>query len=66
MQAKIGDELIVHTRHVGEHERHGVITQIHGEGGTPPYDVKWQDGKEALFFPSADCTVVSATRKAAR
>jgi len=22
--------------------------------------VRWQDGKEAVFFPSADCTVVPA------
>lgn len=60
MQAHVGDELVVHARRVGEHERHGIVTQIHGEGGNPPYEVRWQDGKEAVFFPSADCTVVPA------
>lgn len=57
MQASIGDEVVVHARHVGEHDRHGMITTIHNADGSPPYDVRWDDGKEAVFFPSADCTI---------
>jgi hypothetical protein len=57
MQAKVGDTIAVHGRHVGEHDRHGVISEVHGPDGGPPYLVRWNDGKEALFFPSSDCTV---------
>ncbi|WP_041835089.1 DUF1918 domain-containing protein [Acidothermus cellulolyticus] len=57
MQAHVGDEIAVHSRHVGEPARHGVITEVRGANGTPPYVVRWQDGTEAVFFPSADCTI---------
>jgi hypothetical protein len=61
MQAQIGDELAVHSRHVGEHDRLGVIREVRGPDGAPPYVVQWSDGKEAVFFPSADCTVAHRT-----
>ncbi|MDQ1486917.1 MAG: hypothetical protein QOJ62_2610 [Actinomycetota bacterium] len=57
MQAQVGDAIAVHSRHVGEHDRLGVIAEVRGTNGSPPYVVKWDDGKEAMFFPSADCTV---------
>jgi hypothetical protein len=57
MQAQIGDQLSVHSRHIGEHDRLGVIREVRGPNGSPPYVVQWSDGKEAVFFPSADCTV---------
>jgi hypothetical protein len=56
MEAEIGDELVVHSRHVGDHDRRGRITKI-GAHGSPPYVVQWEDGKEVVFFPSTDCTV---------
>ena len=57
MQAHVGDEISVHSRHVGEHDRIGVITEVRGPDGTPPFAVRWNDGHEAVFFPSADCTI---------
>ncbi|MBX6370761.1 MAG: DUF1918 domain-containing protein [Acidothermus sp.] len=57
MQAHVGDEIAVHSRHVGEPQRLGVITEVRGPNGAPPYVVRWQDGTEAVFFPSADCTI---------
>jgi hypothetical protein len=38
-----------------------VITAIKGADGAPPYVVRWDDGHEATFFPSADTTVVAKT-----
>jgi hypothetical protein len=58
MKAVVGDELTVKGRHQGDVERHGEIIEIHGEEGSPPYVVQWQDGHESIFFPSAD-TVAS-------
>lgn len=69
MQAAVGDALIVRSVHQGDAERHGTITEVHGKNGDPPYVVRWQDGHETLFFPSAGTLVEhhSATpRTAAR
>jgi ribosomal protein S4E len=66
MKAAIGDELIVKGRHQGDGDRHGQIIEIHGEQGSPPYVVHWQDGHESVFFPSADTVVSQSKRRAAR
>jgi uncharacterized protein DUF1918 len=58
MKAAVGDELTVKGRHQGNVDRHGEIIEVHGTGGTPPYLVRWKDGHESLFFPSADTIVV--------
>jgi len=58
MQASIGDHLVVHSTHVDGHVRDGEILEVHGEGGTPPYVVRWSDdGHTTLVFPGADATV---------
>ena len=57
MGAKVGDELVVRGRHVGDADRTGVIIEIHGHGGTPPYLVRWEDGHESVFSPSSDTLV---------
>ena len=51
MRAAVGDELVVRGRHVDDHDREGVIIEFHG---SPPYLVRWRDGRESVFFPSAD------------
>jgi hypothetical protein len=57
MNATVGDEVVVRGRHVADEDRQGTITEIHGENGTPPYLIRWQDGHESLFFPSSDTLV---------
>ncbi len=57
MKARVGDELIVRGHHVGDTDRRGVITEVHGEDGTPPYLVRWSGGHESSFFPSSDTVV---------
>lgn len=57
MQAKVGDELTVKGRRQGDSDRHGQIIEIRGQGGAPPYVVRWQDSRESVFFPSADTVV---------
>ncbi len=63
MKAAIGDQLIVKGRHQGDGDRHGQIIEIHGEQGSPPYLVQWQDGHESVFFPSADTVVGQQPRR---
>lgn len=57
MQAELHDKLTVKGRHQGDGDRHGEIIEIHGDNGTPPYLVRWSDGAQTLFFPSADTVV---------
>lgn len=52
MQAKVGDRLVVHGLHVGDHGRDGEILEVRGANGGPPYVVRWtENGHEALVFP---------------
>jgi hypothetical protein len=52
MKAQVGDELVVKGRHVGDPDRMGVIIEVRGEAGDPPYLVRWSDGHESSFYPS--------------
>ncbi|HEY7260214.1 MAG TPA: DUF1918 domain-containing protein [Trebonia sp.] len=57
MKARVGDELIVKGQHVGDADRRGVIVEVRGADGGPPYLVRWADGHESSFFPSAGTVV---------
>lgn len=52
MRAHDGDWLVVEPEHVGGARRRGLILQVRGAGGAPPYLVRWADsGHEGLVFP---------------
>lgn len=53
MKAQVGDELVVKVRHVGDPDRTGVIIEVIGEAGGPPYLVRWSDGHESSFYPTS-------------
>ena len=53
MKAQVGDELVVKGRHVGDPDRTGVIIEVIGEAGGPPYQVRWSDGHESSFYPAS-------------
>jgi hypothetical protein len=57
MQADIGDRLVVKGHHIGDPDREAVVLEVHGQGGTPPFLVRWSDGHESVFVPSSDTTV---------
>jgi Domain of unknown function (DUF1918) len=57
MRAEIGDEIVVRGRHVGDEDRRGTIVEVHGEGGAPPYLVRWDNGHDSVFTPSSDTMV---------
>jgi Domain of unknown function (DUF1918) len=60
MHATSGDQLIVHGRTTGKGERHGEVLEARGEGGSPPFLVRWDDTQHTtLYFPGTDCEVVS-------
>lgn len=53
MRAVAGDEIVVKGRHVGDADREGVVVEVRGADGTPPYLVRWQDGHESVLMPAA-------------
>jgi hypothetical protein len=57
MQANVGDELTVKGRQLGIEDRHGLILEVHGDNGAPPYLVQWRDEHESMFYPSSDTVI---------
>ena len=63
MQAKTGDRITVSGHKVGDAERHGLIIDVRGDDGGPPYLVVWDDDPgEHLLFPGSDATI-TVTKK---
>jgi hypothetical protein len=67
MEATVGDRLHVHANAVGQPDKIGEIVEIRGAAGTPPYQVRFDDGHTCLVFPGPDAVVerVAKARKAA-
>jgi hypothetical protein len=61
MKATVGDQLHVHSRTVEETDRTGIILEVRGEEGAPPYLVRFNDGHERLVYPGSDCEVEQPT-----
>lgn len=61
MRAKQGDWLIVEALHTGEVRRRGLILEVHGPDGSPPFLIRWSDGDhESLVFPGPDAHLETA------
>jgi hypothetical protein len=54
MRAAIGDKVVVRSRHIGARDRSrtAIILAVEGDGGGPPYLVRWEDGHESTFVPA--------------
>ncbi|MFJ3328565.1 DUF1918 domain-containing protein [Streptomyces griseus] len=57
MEAHTGDRLLVHGRTVGQHDRVAEIIEVLGDGGSPPYRIRFDDGHEHLMSPGPDSVV---------
>lgn len=58
MHSDVGDRIVIRGHRAGEPERDCEVLEVRGEGGGPPYLVRWGDtGQEALFFPGSDAYV---------
>jgi hypothetical protein len=57
MEATVGDRLHVHGNTVGQPDKIGEIVEIRGAAGSPPYQVRFEDGHTCLVFPGPDAVV---------
>jgi hypothetical protein len=65
MKAKVGDRLVVLSKHLDEPTNEGEILEVHGPDGDPPFLVRWRsNGHEALVFPGPDAHVVPSEHHA--
>ena len=56
-----GDIVIVEGHRVGESRRLGEILETLGTPGHEHYRVRWEDGRETVFYPSSDATIQAGT-----
>lgn len=61
-----GDLVVIAGHHVGESERVGEILEVLGEADHLRYRVRWDDGRETVFYPGSDATIRPARRTAPR
>jgi Domain of unknown function (DUF1918) len=58
LTAVAGDRLLIRSHRLGEPPRDAEILEVLGDGGGPPFRVRWDDtGAESLFFPGNDAHV---------
>lgn len=55
-QGKVGDRLSMESERVGQSAREGVIQEVLGAGEGAHYRVRWDDGHESTFYPTAGTT----------
>lgn len=61
MKAAPGDWLMIEGTHLNDRKRHGLILEVHGADGAPPYLVRWdENGAETIVIPSSDAHIVTA------
>lgn len=60
LRAAVGDRLVIGCHHLGEPDRDAEILEARGEDGTPPFLVRWRDGRRSLLVPGSDARVEHA------
>jgi Domain of unknown function (DUF1918) len=62
LRGQPGDTVIVEGHRVGESRRLGEILEALGTPGHEHYRVRWEDGRETVFYPSSDATIQGGTK----
>ncbi len=64
MKANVGDWLVIKGTTTELADQRGLITEVHGADGAPPYVVRWlTSGHEATVFPGSDAIVITAAEQ---
>jgi hypothetical protein len=56
MEGHVGERIVVEAPRVGQPRREGEILEVIQGPGAPHYRVRWNDGRETIFFPPARCS----------
>jgi Domain of unknown function (DUF1918)/Domain of unknown function (DUF1876) len=51
MKASVGDRIVMAGEQVDRPTRDGVVLEVRGVDGAPPYLVRWSDGHTGLLYP---------------
>lgn len=62
MKAAPGDRIIIRGHTVESADRHGLILEVRGADGAPPYQVRFDDGHETILIPGGDFVVERSER----
>jgi hypothetical protein len=54
---RAGDIIEIHGNQVGQSGRSGEILEVIGEPGHQHFRVRWEDGRESIFYPSSNARV---------
>ncbi len=64
MKANVGDWLVLKGTTTELADQRGLITEVRGADGAPPYVVRWlASNHEATVFPGSDAIVVTAAEQ---
>ncbi len=63
MAARVGDRIIVESERVGKPPREGEILEVIESPSGTHYRVRWDDGHESTFRPSAGSAQILHPRK---
>lgn len=66
LRARPGDIVTVEGHKVGDARRMGAVLEVLGDPGREHYRVRWEDGRETVFYPSSDATFRRPRAKGAR
>lgn len=61
-EVQVGHEVRILGRHVDDAARTGIVVEVCGANGAPPYRVRFGDGHEGLVFPGPDCVITPSDR----
>ena len=61
--ADVGDIVEIAGHRVGEHGRTGEVLEVLGEATHRHYRVRWDDGRESIFYPGSDATIRHPARR---
>jgi hypothetical protein len=57
MEARVGEEIVIDSVKLGGQRRTGQILEVRGAKGREHYRVRWDDGRETIYFPGPDAHV---------
>ncbi|MFC9689178.1 DUF1918 domain-containing protein [Kribbella sp. NPDC056951] len=67
MKATQGNWVVVESTHLDTPKRRGLILEVHGPAGEPPFLVRWDDtGTESVFVPGPGAHILTADQMQAQ